>query len=301
MSEKPSPLRDPVNQVRGVLILSAIGFFYPILAIPSFLFMIILSTSIPEDHPSRKRELLVLALSLTLCLAGIAKFIISDGMKGIVEAGYRATGKKALTSLREIRIAQDILRKKAYLDHDKDGIGESAHLSELMGLDKARGTIELPFAPLRNNFSRLETIGDAQIGYRSGYYLMVCLPTSETEWTAHPNTLPNDELAEANFRAYAWPAEPLNQRRLSTLSTPSKRYRPSRTKTFRLSVWRNALTARAETMQSSRGQPGETRSRGRNQRVTIPPQLVAISPLRAHSLAGLLKVEPRSSHCANRV
>ena len=208
MSEKPSPLRDPVNQVRGVLILSAIGFFYPILAIPSFLFMIILSTSIPEDHPSRKRELLVLALSLTLCLAGIAKFIISDGMKGIVEAGYRATGKKALTSLREIRIAQDILRKKAYLDHDKDGIGESAHLSELMGLDKARGTIELPFAPLRNNFSRLETIGDAQIGYRSGYYLMVCLPTSETEWTAHPNTLPNDELAEANFRAYAWPAEP---------------------------------------------------------------------------------------------
>ena len=208
MSEKPSPLRDPVNQVRGVLILSAIGFFYPILAIPSFLFMIILSTSIPEDHPSRKRELLVLALSLTLCLAGIAKFIISDGMKGIVEAGYRATGKKALTSLREIRIAQDILRKKAYLDHDKDGIGESAHLSELMGLDKARGTIELPFAPLRNNFSRLETIGDAQIGYRSGYYLMVCLPTSETEWTAHPKTLPNDELAEANFRAYAWPAEP---------------------------------------------------------------------------------------------
>ena len=62
--------------------------------------MIILSTSIPEDHPSRKRELLVLALSLTLCLAGIAKFIISDGMKGIVEAGYRATGKKALTSAR---------------------------------------------------------------------------------------------------------------------------------------------------------------------------------------------------------
>ena len=56
MSEKPSPLRDPVNQVRGVLILSAIGFFYPILAIPSFLFMIILSTSIPEDHPSRKRS-----------------------------------------------------------------------------------------------------------------------------------------------------------------------------------------------------------------------------------------------------
>ena len=50
-----------------------------------------------------------------------------------------------------------------------------AHISELMGLDKARGTIELPFAPLRNNFSRLETIGDAQIGYRSGYYLMVCL------------------------------------------------------------------------------------------------------------------------------
>ena len=208
MSQSTSPLRDPVNQVRGVLILSAIGFFYPILAIPAFLFMIILSTSIPEDHPSRRRELMILGLSLTLCLTGIAKFIISDGMKGIVEAGYRATGKKALTSLREIRIAQDILRKKAYLDYDKDGIGESAHLSELMGLDKARGTIELPFAPLRNNFARLETVGDAQIGYRSGYYLMVCLPTADNGWTAHPSTLPDNEAAEANFRAYAWPAEP---------------------------------------------------------------------------------------------
>ena len=51
-----------------------------------------------EDHPSQ-RGASCTRLSLTLCLAGIAKFIISDGMKGI-RAGYRATGKKALTSLR---------------------------------------------------------------------------------------------------------------------------------------------------------------------------------------------------------
>ena len=202
-----SPLRSPVFQVRAVLALSAVGFFYPILAIPSFLFMIVLSTSIPDDHPTRRRELLTLGLALALCLSGIAKFVISDGMKGIVEAGYRATGKKALTSMREIRIAQDILRKKAYLDHDGDGIGESAQLSELMGLTKARGTIDLPFAPLRNNYARLENYDGQEIGYRSGYFLMVCLPTGPSTWTAHPNTPPDPEMAESTFRAYAWPAE----------------------------------------------------------------------------------------------
>ena len=128
-----------------------------------------------------------------------------------------------------------------------------------MGLDKARGTIERP-SHFAEQSSRLETIGDAD-RLPGGYYLMVCLPTSETEWTAHPNTLPNDELAEANFERTPGRPSPLNQRRLSTLSTLEE-ISTFENQDFQIVGLEKRLTARARQW-SSRGQPGETKPRSK--------------------------------------
>ena len=164
--------------------------FFPLLSIPAGLALLITGLMAGGSHQG------VLALvacgALGSCV-GLVRFVIEEAAPGVVQAGQNAQARSALYKLRELRLAQDGLRKTAAWDPDGDGVGSAGTLGELVGLRPLREVkaLEFPLLPLK--WSQQVRVGDVDVACLEGYCFAVHVPD-------------DDELAERRYTAYAWPA-----------------------------------------------------------------------------------------------
>jgi len=154
----------------------------------------------------------VLSLKVALGVAGLCatvgtfRFLIREAVPGMVEGGTTATEQRVVSRLREILFAEDAWRKNAFYDPDGDRVGSAGLLGELSGELGVRSGKRVEPSVLEGYPKLVDTrLGPAaEIG---GYLVLVCLPKQGGGYTAKPSDAIDDERAERNFYAYAWPAE----------------------------------------------------------------------------------------------
>lgn len=163
--------------------------------------------SLPSDP---KRPVLFAKLGFAVAgmcaLVGTFRFLMLEAVPGMVEGGTTATEQRAVSRLREILFAEDAWRKNAFWDPDGDRVGSAGLLGELTGEVGVRSGKPAD-VPVLQNYPKLveTTLGPA--ANLNGYLLVVCLPKRGGGWTARPGEAVDDEHAERQFYAYAWPAE----------------------------------------------------------------------------------------------
>ncbi len=163
--------------------------------------------SLPSE-PKRAVRWLKLGLIVGgLCATlGVFRFLVLEAMPGMVEGGTTATEQREVSRLREILFAEDAWRRNAFVDPDHDRIGSAGLLGELTGQLGVRGGARSD-PPVLQNYP---TLVDTQLGPAAnigGYLVIVCLPKRGGGFTATPSAALDDERAEREFYAYAWPAE----------------------------------------------------------------------------------------------
>jgi hypothetical protein len=162
--------------------------------------------SLPRDRRNEHRlERRLLLLAGLASAAGLAIFIAREAMPGIVQGGTRATEQRAISRLRELLFAQDIARQKGIHDPDADGVGSALLLGELTGELAVRGEKRLA-PPLLERLpaSTSTALGPAiDVG---GYLFTICVPAARGGFTAMPGQSVDDERAERQYFAYAWPS-----------------------------------------------------------------------------------------------
>lgn len=158
------------------------------------------------EHKKKARFAWFLAVSLLFTTVGLVRFVFGEALTGITEARGRATGKKAVSLLREILFAQDAARRYAMIDPDGDGVGSAARLGELSGTDPARMKKSLSTPPLALRYTPRVATKSGPASEQEGYLLLICLPgASPGTWVTHPSEAVDEELAERRWVAYAWP------------------------------------------------------------------------------------------------
>ncbi len=159
------------------------------------------------EHPKKKALIAFFILSSVATVVGMMRFVFTEGFQGIAEASGRASSKKAVSTLREILFAQDALRRYAMIDPDQDGIGSAARLGELAGTNPARGEKHLETPPLSPRFApKIATKGGPSTELE-GFLYTICLPGKNGGWVNHPAEEVDEERAEREWIAYAWPAD----------------------------------------------------------------------------------------------
>jgi hypothetical protein len=189
-----------------VLALSVAASFFPLLALPALVgtFIAFLAASrLPAER--RAPNYALLACSAALSLFAFVRFLKTEAVAGIVQGGTRATEVRAVSRLREILFAEDVMRRHATWDPDQDRIGSAGLLGELTGELGVRGHLPL-VPPLLEGIphSTATSLGRAHVV--AGYYFAVCLPTKDGGFSAEPGAPFDDEASERRFLAYAWPA-----------------------------------------------------------------------------------------------
>lgn len=186
--------------------LVAVGaLFFPLLALPAGLFVLLSFLSLPkEPERAARRQKWTHAAAAVLASVSIIVFLLREGVPGIIEGGTRATGQRAVSRLREILFAEDSARKKASWDPDGDGVGAALLLAELTGEAGMRGK-ERVNPPLLEGYPKVEPTRAGPALEIGGFWFMICLPAGK-ELTSEPTAAFDDELAERRFVAYAWPS-----------------------------------------------------------------------------------------------
>jgi len=163
--------------------------------------------SLPSEPRRAVRALrLCLAIGFVGATVGVFRFLVLEAMPGMVEGGTTATEQREVSRLREILFAEDAWRKNAFFDPDGDRVGSAGFLGELTGQIGVRGGARTDPAVLQNYPTLVETrLGPAaDVG---GYLVIVCLPKRGGGFTALPTEAVDDERAERQFYAYAWPSK----------------------------------------------------------------------------------------------
>jgi hypothetical protein len=187
---------------------------WPLLGLPAAGLCLLGALVLPgkaEPGASWSRRWLVLAaLGASV---GLWRFVVEEAMPGIVRGGRDAVEQRAVSRLRDVLFAEDALRRAAWIDPDRDGVGSAALLSELCGGPPLRGQPERA-NPVLTCGELVETpVGLA--AQLAGYLFVVCLPGKQGGWLGRPGALGpagevssgpiDEEAAERHFVAYAWP------------------------------------------------------------------------------------------------
>ena len=149
---------------------------------------------------------LALAVGAVCATIGTFRFLVLEAVPGMVEGGTTATEQRVVSRLREILFAEDAWRKDAFYDPDGDHVGSAGFLGELSAEIGVRGGKRVEPAVLESYPKLVDTrLGPAaEVG---GYLILVCLPKKGGGYTAQPQDAVDDERAEREFYAYAWPAQ----------------------------------------------------------------------------------------------
>jgi hypothetical protein len=176
------------------------------LSVFALLLSFIAFIALPKASDPGRRVLLYLSLVGGLAsVVGFVRFLIREAVPGIVQAGTRATGDAAVSRLREILFAEDVMRRSGSIDPDGDRIGSAALIDEMTGRIGLRGGARLSPPVLERYPRSVETALGPAVEI-SGYYFIVCLPRQGGGWTARPGEAVDEERAERRFLAYAWPS-----------------------------------------------------------------------------------------------
>jgi hypothetical protein len=179
---------------------------YSKLALPAALFAFLSFLAIPREPASlRKRQLIAHATAGVVAAGAVFVFLAREAVPGMVQGGTSASGQRAVSRLREILFAQDSARKAASLDPDADGVGSALLIGELTGELGMRGQARL-FPPLLERYPKLDLTRAGPAIEIGGFWFMVCVPTSATEFSSDPKARFDDEVAERRYVAYAWPS-----------------------------------------------------------------------------------------------
>lgn len=179
---------------------------YPKLALPAALFAFLSFLSIPaEPVLLRKRQRAAHAVAGLISACTVFVFLAREAVPGMVQGGNSASGQRAVSRLREILFAQDSARKAAAFDPDGDGVGSALLIGELTGELGMRGQARL-FPPLLERYPKLDLTRTGPAVEIGGFWFMVCVPTSASEFSSDPKARFDDELAERRYVAYAWPS-----------------------------------------------------------------------------------------------
>ncbi len=165
------------------------------------------AASLPPDlaAPQRRRLRWGLALAGVITVTGSLRFVIKEAVPGMVQGGEAANGASAVSRLREILFAEDAMRRYAHVDPDGDRIGSAALLPELTQQLPLRGRqpLELPILNERFTANVATKLGPAASAI--GYLFIVCLPKQGGGYTAQPGERVDEERAEREYVALAWP------------------------------------------------------------------------------------------------
>ncbi len=191
----------------GVVALSALSLWQVKLALLAGLATLIGFVALPKLEPRQKRAANALYALASVCSAvALVLFVQREAFPSLVTAGNEARGFGAVSRLREILFIEDVMRQKAYLDPDHDGIGSAGLVVELSGKVPLRGRETLSPPLLNQTYSHIEDTKIGPAAVVAGYFLIVCLPRVGGGFTARPGDPVDDESAERRFVAYAWPA-----------------------------------------------------------------------------------------------
>lgn len=178
------------------------------LAVFAFLLVVIaLAAQTRLEHPRKRVVFIALSVGLAGTAVGLYRFILHEALPGIIEAHGRASGGRAVSFLREISFAQDAMRRYAFIDPDRDGIGSAGSLAELSGAPSSRVPSGLKEPPLAPRYAPRLPSREGPLTEESGYLYLVCLPNSDGTFSALSGPRVDDESAERRFIAYAWPAD----------------------------------------------------------------------------------------------
>lgn len=122
-----------------------------------------------------------------------------------------ANESAAIATLKNIHSAQSQFRAAAWIDRDRDGLGEFGWFRELAAAAPLRGTGSPLAAPLLSR-----TFGQLTDGrvMRSGYCFQLWLPAHRGGWLAEGGSGAIDaDAAEENFHCGAWPLSEASARR----------------------------------------------------------------------------------------
>jgi hypothetical protein len=189
------------------LLLGLASVLWPLLGLPaafaSFMGIVALRRPPEAQLPLARWWLIIGALCSSV---GVVRFLVIDAMPGIVGGGRSAVEQQAVSRLRDVLFAEDAMRRAAWIDPDRDGIGSAASLEELCGGPPLRGQAPRPTPVLHCGELAPSALGPAA---RSGAYLYtLCLPTPGGGWSAASGTPVDEETAERRFVAFAWPENP---------------------------------------------------------------------------------------------
>jgi hypothetical protein len=188
------------------MVVSLASIAYPKLALPAALFAFLSFLAIPREPASlRKRQLVAHAVAGAIAACTVFVFLAREAVPGMVQGGTSASGQRAVSRLREILFAQDSARKAASVDPDGDRVGSALLIGELTGELGLRGQARL-FPPLLERYPKLDLTRSGPAVETGGFWFMVCVPTSPTEFSSDPKARFDDELAERRYVAYAWPS-----------------------------------------------------------------------------------------------
>lgn len=186
--------------------LALVAVFLPRLALPAAFFTFIGFLSLPSGQHAKKRAwYAALIVASVASLVGLVRFVVLEAVPGMVSSGNESQERGAVARLREILFAEDLMRTKAYVDPDHDGIGSAGRIGEIKGTSPLRNGKRLDPPPLNQAFGvPLGTkIGPAL--HAEGYLFIVCVPKQGGGFTAEPGDAVDEEKAERRFIAYAWP------------------------------------------------------------------------------------------------
>jgi hypothetical protein len=188
----------------GLAALGGAAAVWPLLGLPAVFLGLLGVLGLPgrSELGARASRVLV-GLAVLGAGVGLARFVVEIAMPGIVRGGRAAAEQRAVSWLRDVLFAEDAMRKAGWIDPDGDGIGSAALLGELCGLAPSRGQ--------RTRDNPVLTCGElisTELGWvarRGGYLFAVCLPNRNGRWSAQPGPELDEEAAERQFVAYAWP------------------------------------------------------------------------------------------------
>ncbi len=194
-------------RVGGVFVLALASVFVPRLSLPAAFLTFLAFLALPSGENKLRRlwwtVLIVASLASTV---GLVRFVALEALPGMVSSGNEAQERGAVARLREILFAEDLMRTKAYVDPDHDGVGSAGRIGEIHGSIPLRGGRLLDPPPLNQAFGEMVRTHLGPALKAEGYLFVVCVPKQGGGFTATPNDAIDEEKAERRFIAYAWPA-----------------------------------------------------------------------------------------------
>jgi hypothetical protein len=188
----------------GLAALGVVATVWPLLGLPVVFLALLGVLALPARTGSGAgRSRVFVAIAVIGAGVSLVRFVVEIAMPGIVQGGRGAAEQRAVSWLRDVLFAEDAMRRAGWIDPDHDGVGSAALLSELCGEPPLRGQARRDNPVLTCGELIATPLGPAV--RRGGYLFTVCLRQTDGHWSAQAGPLLDEEAAEREFVAYAWP------------------------------------------------------------------------------------------------